>query len=323
MESLMQVRDMIEKKDNFLLMGHVDPDGDCIGSLFALKWYLDFLNKHSLILLENSPSERYELFDIDPSDYLTFEEFSPDSNTDYTCLALDAGDMDRLGSGKELAEKYFLINIDHHLNNPEYGDINYVNSEKAAVGEIIYDLLELSNDFQINKKVGTAIVTAVIADTGGFRYQNTTARVFDIISEIMETGVDIYRINRSIFADYKFNSVKLKGMALSTLELHDNEKIAYLRVEQNMLKKVGLDIDDASGLVNYARDIRGVEVGLIFSELNENETRVGFRSNEYCPVNEIAAIFGGGGHARAAGCTIDKNIDKAQKMVLSKVEEYV
>ncbi len=323
MVSLEQIRDVIVKKDNFVLMGHVNPDGDCIGSLFAMKWYLDSLDKQSIILLEKPPTSKYKLFDIDSSDYLTFEKFVPASDQEYICIALDSGDQDRLGSGKALAEKYYTINIDHHIDNPEYGDTNYINAQKAAVGHIIYDIINLDLDFSINKKIGTAIATAIIADTGGLRYQNATAKVFSIISELMELDVDIYSINRAIFAGHQYAAVKLKGMALSTLQMHQNGKIAYLRVEQKMLEEIGAELEDASGLVNYARDIQGVELGLVFTEVNEEETRIGFRSNNYCSVNEIAAIFGGGGHPRAAGCTINENINKAEKMILSKVEDYV
>lgn len=323
MLSLEQIRDIIVKKDNFILMGHLNPDGDCIGSLFAMKWYLDSLDKQSIILLENSPKSKYELFNIASSDFLTFDNFIPSSDDEQICIALDSGDQDRLGSGKDLAELYYTVNIDHHIDNPEYADINYINSEKAAVGHIIYDLINLDPEFSINKKIGTAIATAIIADTGGLRYQNATAQVFSIISNLIDLGVDIYSINRAIFAGYQYAAVKLKGMALSTLQMHQNGKIAYLRVEQNMLDKSGADLEDTSGLVNYARDIKGVELGVVFTEVSEKETRVGFRSNNYCSVNEIAALFGGGGHPRAAGCTINENINKAEKIILSKVEAHV
>ncbi len=323
MLSLEQIRDIIVKKDNFILMGHLNPDGDCIGSLFAMKWYLDSLDKQSVIVLKNPPASKYKLFDIDSSDYLTFEDFVPASDVEYICIALDSGDQDRLGLGKEMVEKYYTVNIDHHIDNPEYGDTNYINAKKAAVGHIIYDLIKLDPDFNINKRIGTAIATAIIADTGGLRYQNATAKVFSIISDLMELDVDIYSINRSIFAGYQYAAVKLKGMALSTLQMHQNGKIAYLRVEQKMLDKSGADLEDASGLVNYARDIKGVELGVVFTEVSEKETRVGFRSNNYCSVNEIAALFGGGGHPRAAGCTINENINKAEKIILSKVKAHV
>jgi len=323
MLSLEQIRDIIVKKDNFILMGHLNPDGDCIGSLFAMKWYLDTLDKQSIILLETPPTSKYELFGIDSSEYTTFNEFAPTSDDEYICIALDSGDLDRLGSGKALAEQYYTVNIDHHVDNPEYGDINYINSKKSAVGHILYDLINLDLKFSINKKIGTAIATAIIADTGGLRYQNATAEVFNIISDLMELDVDIYSINRAIFAGYQYTAVKLKGMALSTLQVHENGKIAYLRVEQKMLDEIGADLEDASGLVNYARDIQGIELGIVFTEVTEEETRIGFRSNNYCSVNEIAALFGGGGHPRAAGCTINENINKAEKMILSKVKNYV
>lgn len=322
MNSLNQVLEYIKDNNQFILMGHLNPDGDCIGSLLALKRYLDSLNKKSYILLAEDPGHKYDILNIEPSEYVLFENIVEEEWHNAICITLDSGDFDRLGDGQEIAEKRFIINIDHHIDNPGYGDINYINSNKAAVGEIIYDLLKIDG-FKLDKEIGTAIGMAIIADTGGLRYQNTTADIFRIMSQLTEIGVDIYGLNKAIFGSYEYSSVKLKGMALSTLTLHENGKIAYLRVEKEMYNQVDADFKESSGLVNYARDIRGVEVGIVFTEVSNNETRVGFRSNNYCPVNEIAAFFDGGGHPRAAGCTIYKDITEAQKMVLNKVEEYV
>ncbi|MFW6390133.1 MAG: DHH family phosphoesterase, partial [Halanaerobiales bacterium] len=122
---------------------------------------------------------------------------------------------------------------------------------------------------------------------------------------------------------YPYNQIKLKALALNTLELTANGKVAYLLVEQKMLEKTSTTLDEISGLVNYARDIKGVELGLLFSEVNENETRVSFRSNNYCNVNEFAALFGGGGHPRAAGCSIKKSLIEVKDLILNRVENYV
>ncbi|MGB4177230.1 MAG: DHH family phosphoesterase, partial [Halanaerobiales bacterium] len=138
MGSLELIVKEIQKWDNFILLGHVDPDGDCIGSLFALKWYLDSCNKSSLVLLAERPDEKYGFFGIEKSDYQLFADYQLTAMEGTCCIALDAGNIERLGEGKELAEKMFLINIDHHIDNPGYGQLNYVNPNKAAVGEIIY-----------------------------------------------------------------------------------------------------------------------------------------------------------------------------------------
>lgn len=323
MITLNELREEVLKHDNYLLMGHLDPDGDCIGSLFALKWYLDALNKSSLVLLSNPPDDKYQILEISSIDYMTFRDYNLNKKKYYNCIALDSGDLERLGEGKEIASNCYTVNIDHHIDNPAYGDINYVNSRKAAVGEIIYDFINLDQDYLLDKKIGTAISTAIIADTGGFKYQNTTAEVFNIMSEMMSLGVDIYNINRAVFGSIEFSSIKLKAKALSTLQLHENRKIAYLEVNQKMLKDVGAEEKETSGLVNYARDIIGVEVGLVFTEIEGKKTKVSLRSNSYCPVNEIAAYFSGGGHPRAAGCVINMSIENSQEAVLRKVEEYV
>ncbi|MDI3547166.1 MAG: bifunctional oligoribonuclease and phosphatase NrnA [Halanaerobiales bacterium] len=324
MELLREIAEILTKRDYFIILGHIDPDGDCIGSVFALKWGLDILGKKSLVLLDSPPDDMYDYLEIDNRDYRLFKEFEQVELNwpEVIFITIDTGDRERLGDGSKLIGNHLLINIDHHPGNPEYGKINYVDPEMAAAGEIIYDLLNQMN-LAINRKVGTALATAIIADTGGLRYQNTTARVYRILADLIEIGVDTYQINKAIYGNYSYESVKLKGLVLSTLALHQNKKIAWIKVEQSALKETGADINATSGLVNYPRDIKGVEVGLAFIELEEEKTRVSFRSNNYCPVNEIAAYFGGGGHVRAAGCIIDRGLKETIEMVLSKVEEYV
>ncbi|MFW6029890.1 MAG: DHH family phosphoesterase [Halanaerobiales bacterium] len=336
MNSLEQIRDIIYENSKFILMGHIDPDGDCIGSLFAMKWYLDNLKKSSIVLLSEKLDDRYDVLNFSNDDYSLFNNFVMKENVDYVCLALDTADIDRLGEGKVFAENSYLVNIDHHLDNPVYGAINYINPDKAAVGEIIFDLIALDEKWSLDKmryekklntnnveKIANALALAIIGDTGSFRYQNTSSAVFSIMSLLTDLGVDTYQINKSVYGSYPYNQIKLKALALNTLELTTNGKVAYLIIDQAMLEETNTSLDEVSGLVNYARDIKGVELGLLFSEVNEYETRVSFRSNKYCMVNELAALFGGGGHPRAAGCTIDKSLLEAKDLILNKVDNYV
>lgn len=324
MNSLKDIKEIIINKDHFIIMGHIDPDGDCIGSVFALKWALDRLGKKSLVLLNDLPEKVYHYLQISPTDYNIFKDFNTKKYKwpEYNMIALDSGDIERLGGGIKLTKNRLLINIDHHVDNTKYGQVNYINPEMSATGEIIYDLLSLLK-VPIDIKIGKALATAIIADTGGFRYQNTSARVMRVIASLMDIGVDSYKINKALFGTYSYSAIKLKGLALSTLQLGADGKIAWLKVDQDMLKRVRTEISDASGLVNYARDIADVEVGIAFYEIDSNKTKVSFRSNNYCPVHEIAAYFGGGGHPRAAGCKLNRPIAESIELILRKVEEYV
>ncbi len=323
MVSLDELKRTLDSQDNFILLGHLDPDGDCTGSLFALKWYLDKKEKQAIILLDEDPRDDYSFLPINDCDYLLFEDFSAETIFDEkTFVALDSGDLERLGEGKELIGDNLLLNIDHHIDNPEYGNLNYIKANAAATGEILYDLFS-TEEGVLDTRVGSALATAIVADTGTFRYQNTTSRVLKIMAELIDSGVDVYQINKGLFGSYSYQSIKLKGLALATLEISKNGLISWLKVDQNILNESGSGLKDTSGLVNYARDIKGVEVGIAFFEVDKTKTRVGLRSNSYCPVNEIAAFFGGGGHPRAAGCTVSLPIERAVKVVINKVKEYL
>lgn len=314
---------LIVENNYFIIMGHIDPDGDCLGSSFALKWLLDKLDKNALVLLEEELDNRYDFLQISKDDYGLLSRFSSVFNENKVIVfALDAGDLARLGDRQRIARERFIVNIDHHEDNPEYGDLNYVNPNMAATGEIIY---QLSKQLQspLDLKIARALATAIIADTGSFKYQNTRSEVFKVMSSLMDYGIDIYEINRAIFASYSYQSLKLRGKALSSLNLSKNKKVAWLKLDLASIENLGAEISDSSGLVNYARDVKGVEVGISFVEIARDKIKVGFRSNNYCPVNEVAALFGGGGHPRAAGCLIEKGIDQTITMVLDKVTKYV
>ncbi|ACL69543.1 DHH family phosphoesterase [Halothermothrix orenii] len=324
MIKLTTVIEAIKKSDNYLIVGHVDPDGDCIGSMFALKWGLERLQKKALVLLTEPLDKIYDYLNISRDDYLIQDEDDIQglSWSNPNIISLDTGSKERLGNNKDLVDDYYTINIDHHIDNTLYGDLNYVDKDSAATGEIVYQILEKLG-IKVEKKIGTAIITALVGDTGGFSYQNTKPEILRLTSDLMESGVDLYTVNRALFASYSFESLKLKGMVFSKARRTFDGRISYFVLTQEMINKSGASFKDTSGLVNFARDIKGVEVGILFQEKSDNEIKVNFRSNNYCPVNEIAAEFGGGGHPRAAGCTINNTLGNAIKMVLKKVKKYV
>ena len=354
MNKLEKIAEEIRQRNNFVILGHVDPDGDCIGSVVGMQLILEQLSKNSRGVLHDFSFAKFGFLfsflkeedgspqdDIsDENDYNQKQLFKSSSrffrfsdlkegdpvNVDdrLTVIALDSGDLERLGDeGQTIAEDSFVINLDHHPDNPAFGDLNFVKSEAAAVGEIIYDLAGCL-EVEIDIKMGTALATALISDTGSLRYKNTSARILKIVSELMDQGVEIYRINNYLYGNHKFNTVKLKGLALSNLQLTAENRIAWIYVDRQMLSQTDTQEEDASGLVNYARDIQGVKVGIAFIETEDGEIKVSFRSqSDRIPVNEVAAVFDGGGHARAAGCSLQIDGKQAIEKVLSEVRKFV
>ncbi|MFW6381269.1 MAG: DHH family phosphoesterase, partial [Bacillota bacterium] len=292
MNSLAEVAAEIKNRDKFLIIGHVDPDGDCIGSMFACYRILKSLGKQGLMLFPRGVTDDFNflLEELEsPEAYQSVEGFGPEDARSYrNWIALDAGSRQRLALEFEIPGTGYLFNIDHHPDNTGYGDLNYIDDNRAAVGEIIYELAQRL-EIELDPDLGTAIATAIIADTGAFRYQNITPRIFRLIARLMDIGVDVYQINRFLFGNNPYEKIKLKGMALSTLELSQNGRVAWLKADRSMMNSLGIDHQFASGLVNYARDIQGVEVGISFTEVDTGETKVSFRSNEYVPVNQLAA----------------------------------
>ncbi len=324
MDSLSQVAETIREKNYFVILGHQNPDGDCLGSMVALHNLLKKMKKESIIVLDEELEENYE-FLFTENEYFLFDKLNNYTEIDWpeiNIIALDAGDRDRLGKSSNLIEDYFLFNIDHHPGNPGYGDINYINSHSSAVGEILYEIVQLLN-IEIDKKIGVGIGVAIISDTGSLRYQNTTAHVFRIIANLIDNGVDIYSVNKKLYSSFSYKTIKLRGMALANLEIEFSGRAAWLYVDQDMLTEIEADVEDAANMVDFARDIKGVEVGISFIELTDGRVKVSLRSKEYVPVNKIARNFGGGGHSRAAGCTVEMKMSDIIEGVLKEVKRFV
>lgn len=321
--SLNKLVKKLKSKDNYIILGHVDPDADCIGSMATMQFILEKINKKSIIFLEKKPKDNLSFLLEDKNINYNRVNTNKLNWPEYNIICLDSGDKERLGKyGEQLVNNYYTINIDHHVDNKKFGDFNYVNSKKAAVGQIVYNITE-ELGITVDKASGMAIAAAIISDTGSFRYENTSAEVLNITSDLINKGIDLYKVNQYLFGQKSFNSTKLKGLALSTLEISKCGKIAWLKVDKKMLQQTESKPEMSSGLVNYARDIKGVEVGICFTYIQKNSTKVSFRSNNYCPVHEIAAKFTGGGHPRAAGCTINKPLKHSMKNVLNEVKKFV
>ncbi|MTI67484.1 MAG: bifunctional oligoribonuclease/PAP phosphatase NrnA [Firmicutes bacterium] len=313
-----RVKEKIENSKRIGLISHIQPDGDSIGSLLGFGLALKKEYKNIDFIASDKIGKQFSF--LPGIDLLSEKDIE-----DYDLIiTLDSSDMYRIGEYKEILEKKdtFIINIDHHISNTSYGDINIVNPDASSTGEIIYEILNTLN-IDIDKDIATCLYVSISTDTGSFKYDSTTSRTHIVISDLLDKGVNINDITINLYQNRSLQKTKLFILAIETLELLSDNKFAIVKVTQEMLKDTDTTIKDIDGLVEFARDIETVEVACVLKELKDNEIKIGLRSKEYIDVSEIAVKFNGGGHKKASGCTIKDNIDKAKQMIIDEIQKHL
>ena len=319
MNNIDNIIDYINGSNYFVVTSHISPDGDNIGSTLSMYYALNKLGKNVFYVLDDNPplNLRFLLKDIK---VLRSEEFKLE---DYSIIALDCGDKKRICLSDEIinnAKK--LICIDHHASNDHYGDFNYIDIDASSTCELVYNFLkrfsEVNNLNIIDEKIATCLYTGLVTDTGNFAYANTHPSSFEKAKDLLLTGAKKEEIIQNVFQSNPYNYYKLLGEALNTLEIVDN-KVSSIMITKEMLKRNVISFNDVDGITSYTRDIEGVEVGILLKEKKENEVKVSLRSKNYVNVSKIAKTFNGGGHIRAAGCTIYDSIENAKEKVLKEV----
>ncbi|MCR2042727.1 DHH family phosphoesterase [Anaerosalibacter massiliensis] len=310
--------DLIKSSNNIYLASHVQPDGDNIGSLLALGRALEKMNKDINIVKVDSIPKNFQFL---PNMHF-FQEPNIDEDIDLF-IALDSGDMERLGVAKEIALKSKkIVNIDHHITNNNFGDLNIVSPLASSTGEIVYHIIKEMN-IDIDEDIATCIYVAISTDTGSFMYDSTTMETHLIAADLLDKNIDLNKIIVNIYQSKTLEKTKLFIKSLNTLKIFKNGKIAIVKTTQKMLNDCGASIEDAEGLVSFIRDIEGVEVACILKEIDKKEIKISLRSKKEVDVSKISLKFNGGGHKRAAGCTIYENIDDAKKIILKEIYNYI
>ncbi|KGG80850.1 3'-5' oligoribonuclease A [Caloranaerobacter azorensis H53214] len=309
-----KLKQKLDEVKDICLVSHIHPDGDSIGSLLGFGLALENINKKITMIKVDDIPYKYK-FLPQVSKLKNYEE-----NKKFDLLiVLDCSDLDRLGSFKHITENArYIVNIDHHISNTNYGDINIVDHKAAATGELVYNILDYLN-MNINKEIATCLYVAIATDTGSFRYDNTHSRTHYIVSKLLEKQIDLKKVTFEVFQNKTLASTKLFIEALNTLELYYDNRLAVVQVTQQMLKKNNAEFNDIDGIVEYIRDIDTVEVACILKEIKEDEIKIGLRSKTYVDVANIAKVFQGGGHIRASGCTIYNNISKAKELIIREI----
>ena len=314
-----KIAELLQSGNNIAILPHISPDGDCLGSAFALQLALKKINKNPTVILEDNIPKGYNFLQ---GQSVHVDELDSDAIFD-VLICLDSSDEERLGKRISLVQGSLIsINLDHHITNTQYAQYNFVDANAAATGELVYRLIQALT-IELDDAIAENLYVAIATDTGGFRYSNTTSATHLITAALLDVGIDVAGINRKVFETVTLQKLNLLSKAVEKLELYDDNRIAVLSLTKEMMKNSGADDDDMDGLSGLPRSIAGVEVGVILKEKDVDTTKVSFRSNEYVDVSEIAGLFNGGGHKRASGCTLRVNMHTAKKQILEAVSKVL
>jgi len=316
-----QIGEVLRSHQSFVLLSHVRPDGDAIGSQLALGFSLLALGKSVRLINEDGLPENLAFLPgsgrIEPP---------PDSPLEVeVAIALDTATRPRLGARTlHAASKAQLwLNIDHHVSNTNYGDLNLIDATSPATGQILYDLITRL-DMPLPAETRDAIYVAVSTDTGSFQYPSTTARTYDMAADLIRRGVDVGTLNSQTYDEQPYRRLELMRVLLGTLERSPDGIVAHWELRDQTRLELGLRPEDSEGLIDVIRAIRGVQVAVFFEEVAEGKIRVSMRSKDRrLDVCQIAAMFGGGGHALAAGIRMAGPLAAAKVLVLDAIRRRV
>jgi phosphoesterase RecJ-like protein len=315
-QQLAAAKQFILSNDDFLVVSHIDPDGDAASSTLAISWMLKQLNKKFTMINEgNTPGKFNFLWGFDG--IIDYSKAAPLRIFEHV-ISVDCADFSRMGKVKSLfSPTTQILNIDHHRTNDYYGAYQLIKEAAAATAEVLYDLaMELNINW--STELGNSIYTGLLTDTGGFRYSNTTPKVMRIAAEMLQLGVDGNDLADRLLEKLTYSHIILLQKALATLAFSRDKRISWVSVTLQDIAEAGASNEDLEGLVNYPRNIEGVEVGILFKEVEADKYKVSMRSAGIADVALIAKSFGGGGHFRAAGCTI---LGELHDIITKVVEE--
>lgn len=308
---LKKIAEKLLMQDNILIISHENPDGDALGSSFALKFALESLGKKADVVLNSNLPVSFRFTGWLP------KLFSNELSSDCT-VALDFNSIDRAGDAGVLFEKAKTkILIDHHLDCKIIDGLIESKPEAAATGELVYELIKLLTP-EVSKDCAEGIYIAIMTDTGGCRYSNTTATTHRILSEIIEK-IDNAYLSRMALEIVSREKLEIQKFALNNFEFYKNGEICSISINKAMMKNEDL----LNGIVNMAVNIENVKAGILFKEKDANETKVSLRTVGNIDAKEICALFGGGGHKNASGCTINQTISIAKEKFINTLFERI
>ncbi len=316
-----QIAAALREHDSFVVLSHVRPDGDALGSQIAMGLALQQLGKKAKVWNEEGLLEKFsflpggELVSLPPNEPQDFD----------VVLALDTATRQRLGENvlAAVGNAKLWINIDHHPSNPRYGDLVHIDSIAPATGQILFELLQ-SQNLPLDEAIAENLFAAISTDTGSFQYPNTTARTFEIAADILRCGIDVGRLSQQLYESYPRRRIELLRVLLDRMHFDADGKVASFSLPLATANELGVIPEDNEGLIDHLRAIEGVIVAIFFEELENGKVRVSMRSkDERADVCKICMSFKGGGHKLAAGARVLGSLDDVARRVIAAAVEAV
>ncbi len=292
-----EIRDAILQRQRFVITSHARPDGDAIGSQLAMAYALRQLGK-DVQLVDKDPA---------PPQFQTLPgvrdiQVSPDVHGQFdAAIVMECGDLSR--TGVDGFEKYFVINIDHHPGNRNFGAINWFDPARAACGEMVFDVIDALG-VTLTPEIATHVYVAILTDTGGFHFSHITPGTFEICRRCTEAGAQPEAIARAIYDNSSMGRLRLMGAVLHNLEFEGNGRAALAALTLTLLQETGATHEDSDGLINIPLSVKEIQAVAFFKEIEPENFRISMRSKGDVDVNRVASLFGGGGHKNAAGCSL-------------------
>lgn len=314
MGSVRDVAAAIEGRERFLLSLHRSPDGDSVGSTLAMGLVLSGRGG-SVTMVTTDPVPRAYRF-LPGTD--RFEDPDTVSGPWDAAVIIDCGSLDRTGRARGLVEACpVVVNIDHHETNTGFGHVNWVDADRASAGQMILELMEVMG-LEPDTEQALALYTAISTDTGFFTYPSTTAAVLRVAAGLVDRGADPGLVSANVNESRSPASLRILGVALGSVVVDDG--VAWMSLSRSDLESTDASPEDINGIVNYARSLHGIEVGILFVEQESGQVKVSLRSRE-ADVARVAETLGGGGHPRAAGCIVRGPLADAVERVVDLARE--
>ena len=312
------IQGAIERADNILVVTHVSPDGDAIGSITAMGQALRQLGKRFTLVCDDRIPKRF--------DYLPQVEqiqSNPDNRFYDLVIAVDCGDVLRMGeaySGLPEPKTDMLINIDHHITNTYFGDINFVSPKSTSTTEMLYDFF-MAIGVDITTNVALSLLTGLVTDTLGFRTDGVTSHTLKIAGVLVDRGADLSLITMRGLKIKPMSTLQLWRVGLNNLRFE--EGLVWATISQQERQAIGYTSSSSAGLVNLLADVEQAVMGAVLIEMDDNSISVGFRCNPPYSVAELALNLGGGGHPLAAGCTLPGSLSDVESLVVMLSKESI
>jgi bifunctional oligoribonuclease and PAP phosphatase NrnA len=310
---------ILKNQDRFVVVSHVNPDGDAVGSLLGMYLALTEMGKLALPLANDRLPDLYS-FLPGWEDVVTDPEeltWAPD-----WIISLDVAESTRIsGDISAFRDKSRLINIDHHPTNPGFGDLNFVQPGATSTAELVHILLKQAGH-KLSTGVGKCLYTGLITDTGCFRFSGVNSQTLQMAAEMLAPGIDSYEVTRPLFEEFPLCRLKLESLLLSRIEVLLGDKLVMSTLYEEDFHRLGASMSDTENLVNRLRESRGVRVGILFTQMSDNLIRVSFRSKDL-DVASIAKSLGGGGHRHAAGLKTRMPLSELKERIVGEIRKVL